>query len=146
MSGREKGGKGLGKRGVKRISGLIYEETRGVLKIFLPSSSCVLQSRHNHLASSIFSSSLQSSDFVILVLHHFRFSDIHHHFRKFVTDLSYLVLINKRALRNKSLSISFNEKDLRFPFKFSFPIEFFFLFHWFYELCKGILFRLNSEA
>ncbi|KAF3959690.1 hypothetical protein CMV_015522 [Castanea mollissima] len=62
MSGRGKGGKGLGKggakrhrkvlrdniqgitkpairrlarRGVKRISGLIYEETRGVLKIFL---------------------------------------------------------------------------------------------------------------
>ncbi|VAH50775.1 unnamed protein product [Triticum turgidum subsp. durum] len=46
MSGRGKGGKGLGKGGpairrlarrggVKRISGLIYEETRGVLKIFL---------------------------------------------------------------------------------------------------------------
>ncbi|KAK7291886.1 hypothetical protein RIF29_07403 [Crotalaria pallida] len=62
MSGRGKGGKGLGKggakrhrkvlrdniqgitkpairrlarRGVKRISGLIYEETHGVLKIFL---------------------------------------------------------------------------------------------------------------
>ncbi|KAI9622110.1 hypothetical protein KEM48_007421 [Puccinia striiformis f. sp. tritici PST-130] len=42
MSGRGKsGGKGLGKggakrhRGVKHISGLIYEETRGVLKIFL---------------------------------------------------------------------------------------------------------------
>ncbi|XP_023157491.1 histone H4 variant TH091 isoform X1 [Zea mays] len=63
MSGRDKGGKGLGKGGalrhrkvlrdnipgitnltirrlarrggVKRISGLIYEETRGVLKIFL---------------------------------------------------------------------------------------------------------------
>ncbi|XP_019236119.1 PREDICTED: histone H4-like isoform X1 [Nicotiana attenuata] len=46
MSGRGKGGKGLGKRGpaihrlarrggVKRISGLIYEETRGVLKILL---------------------------------------------------------------------------------------------------------------
>ncbi|KAL3209959.1 hypothetical protein MRX96_037597 [Rhipicephalus microplus] len=30
MSGRGKGGKGLG-----RISGLIYEETRGVLKVFL---------------------------------------------------------------------------------------------------------------
>ena len=69
MSGRGKGGKGLGKGGakrhrkvlrdniqgitkpairrlarrggVKRISGLIYEETRGVLKIFLESeSSC----------------------------------------------------------------------------------------------------------
>lgn len=65
MSGRGKGGKGLGKGGakrhrkilrdniqgitkpairrlarrggVKRISGLIYEETRGVLKIFLES-------------------------------------------------------------------------------------------------------------
>ncbi|KAF2344680.1 CENP-T/Histone H4 histone fold [Trinorchestia longiramus] len=62
MTGRGKGGKGLGKggakrrrkvlrdniqgitkpairrlarRGVKRISGLIYEETRGVLKVFL---------------------------------------------------------------------------------------------------------------
>ncbi|PAV58975.1 hypothetical protein WR25_23140 [Diploscapter pachys] len=52
MSGRGKGGKGLGKGGakrhrkpairrlarrggVKRISGLIYEETRGVLKMFL---------------------------------------------------------------------------------------------------------------
>ncbi|MBN3312380.1 H4 protein, partial [Atractosteus spatula] len=59
MSGRGKGGKGLGKGGakrhrkvlrdniqgitrrlarrggVKRISGLIYEETRGVLKVFL---------------------------------------------------------------------------------------------------------------
>jgi histone H3/H4 len=57
MSGRGKGGKGLGKGGAKRhrkvlrdniqgitkpairrlarISGLIYEETRGVLKIFL---------------------------------------------------------------------------------------------------------------
>jgi histone H3/H4 len=57
MSGRDKGGKGLGKGGakrhrkalkdkpaicrlarrggVKRISGLIYEETRGVLKVFL---------------------------------------------------------------------------------------------------------------
>ncbi|GFP83491.1 histone h4 [Phtheirospermum japonicum] len=46
MSGRGKGGKGLGitkpairrvarRGGVKRISGLIYEETRGVLKIFL---------------------------------------------------------------------------------------------------------------
>ena len=62
MSGRGKGGKGLGnggakrhpkilgdniqgitkpairrlaRRGVKRISGLIYEETRGVLKVFL---------------------------------------------------------------------------------------------------------------
>merc|ERR1712065_119722 len=57
MSGRGKGGKGLGKvlrdniqgitkpairrlarrGGVKRISGLIYEETRGVLKQFLES-------------------------------------------------------------------------------------------------------------
>ncbi|ELK33058.1 PREDICTED: histone H4 [Myotis davidii] len=64
MSGRGKGGKGLGKGGakrhrkvlrdniqgitkpairrlarrggVKRISGLIYEETRGVLKVFAP--------------------------------------------------------------------------------------------------------------
>ncbi|KAI0262016.1 hypothetical protein BGY98DRAFT_1051516 [Russula aff. rugulosa BPL654] len=53
MTGRGKGGKGLGKGGakrhrkvlpirrlarrggVKRISGLIYEETRGVLKVFL---------------------------------------------------------------------------------------------------------------
>ncbi|CAO3591848.1 unnamed protein product [Absidia cylindrospora] len=54
MAGRGKGGKGLGKGGakrhgitkpairrlarrggVKRISGLIYEETRGVLKVFL---------------------------------------------------------------------------------------------------------------
>ncbi|GFP91796.1 histone h4, partial [Phtheirospermum japonicum] len=46
ISGRGKGGKGLGKGGandirlarrgkVKRISYLIYEETRGVLKIFL---------------------------------------------------------------------------------------------------------------
>lgn len=55
MTGRGKGGKGFGKGGakhhrkvlrdyiqgitkpggVKRISGLIYEETRGVLKIFL---------------------------------------------------------------------------------------------------------------
>uniref|UniRef100_A0A3Q2R0M8 Histone H4-like n=1 Tax=Fundulus heteroclitus TaxID=8078 RepID=A0A3Q2R0M8_FUNHE len=47
MSGRGKGGKGLGKGGakrhrkvlpcaaVKRISGLIYEETRGVWKVFL---------------------------------------------------------------------------------------------------------------
>ncbi|KAG5594133.1 hypothetical protein H5410_035365 [Solanum commersonii] len=51
MSGRGKGGKGGAKRhmrvltdniqgitkpgGVKRISGLIYEETRGMLKIFL---------------------------------------------------------------------------------------------------------------
>ncbi|KAJ7483096.1 hypothetical protein B0H11DRAFT_2157585 [Mycena galericulata] len=52
MAGRGKGGKGLGvggakritkpairrlarRGGVKRISGLIYEETRGVLKIFL---------------------------------------------------------------------------------------------------------------
>ncbi|XP_064454156.1 uncharacterized protein LOC123837169 [Mirounga angustirostris] len=34
-SGRGKGGKGLGKGGAKRISGLIYEETRGVLKVFL---------------------------------------------------------------------------------------------------------------
>jgi hypothetical protein len=68
MSGRGKGGKGLGKGGakrhrkilrdniqgitkpairrlarrggVKRISGLIYEETRGVLKIFLENVSC----------------------------------------------------------------------------------------------------------
>ena len=67
MSGRGKGGKGLGKGGakrhhkvlrdniegitkpvirrlarrggVKRISGLVYEETRGVLKVFL--ESCV---------------------------------------------------------------------------------------------------------
>ncbi|XP_075790905.1 histone H4 [Pelodiscus sinensis] len=66
MSGRGKGGKGLGKGGakrhrkvlrdniqgitkpairrlarrggVKRISGLIYEETRGVLKVFLENS------------------------------------------------------------------------------------------------------------
>jgi histone H4 len=70
MSGRGKGGKGLGKGGakrhrkilrdniqgitkpairrlarrggVKRISGLIYEETRGVLKIFLESESARL--------------------------------------------------------------------------------------------------------
>jgi len=42
MTGRGKGGKGLGKGGAKRhrkvlrdISGLIYEETRGVLKVFL---------------------------------------------------------------------------------------------------------------
>ncbi|KAH0661293.1 hypothetical protein KY284_026224 [Solanum tuberosum] len=42
MSGRGKGEdwakeepRGTGKGGVKRISGLIYEETRGVLKIFL---------------------------------------------------------------------------------------------------------------
>ena len=70
MSGRGKGGKGLGKGGakrhrkilrdniqgitkpairrlarrggVKRISGLIYEETRGVLKVFLESSEAVL--------------------------------------------------------------------------------------------------------
>ncbi|ULU11432.1 hypothetical protein L3Y34_015107 [Caenorhabditis briggsae] len=43
MSGRGKGGKGLGKglgkggtkRRIKRISNLIYEETRGVLKVFL---------------------------------------------------------------------------------------------------------------
>ena len=28
--------------GVKRISGLIYEETRGVLKIFLENVSCLL--------------------------------------------------------------------------------------------------------
>nr|GLL37321.1 histone H4 [Ipomoea trifida] len=68
MSGRGKGGKGLGKGGakrhrkvfqdniqgitkptircltrrggVKRISGLIYEETRGVLKIFLENLIC----------------------------------------------------------------------------------------------------------
>ncbi|CAH1384804.1 unnamed protein product, partial [Tenebrio molitor] len=67
MTGRGKGGKGLGKGGakrhrkvlrdniqgitkpairrlarrggVKRISGLIYEETRGVLKVFLKTSS-----------------------------------------------------------------------------------------------------------
>ncbi|CAH1384592.1 unnamed protein product [Tenebrio molitor] len=67
MTGRGKGGKGLGKGGakrhrkvlrdniqgitkpairrlarrggVKRISGLIYEETRGVLKVFLKMSS-----------------------------------------------------------------------------------------------------------
>ena len=41
MSGRGKGGKGLGKGrggGVKRISGLIYEETRGVLKLSLLTS------------------------------------------------------------------------------------------------------------
>ena len=70
MSGRGKGGKGLGKGGakrhrkvlrdniqgitkpairrlarrggVKRISGLIYEETRGVLKVFLEMSSVML--------------------------------------------------------------------------------------------------------
>merc|ERR1712001_280419 len=70
MSGRGKGGKGLGKGGakrhrkvlrdniqgitkpairrlarrggVKRISGLIYEETRGVLKVFLENSSGML--------------------------------------------------------------------------------------------------------
>ena len=73
MSGRGKGGKGLGKGGakrhrkvlrdniqgitkpairrlarrggVKRISGLIYEETRGVLKVFLENvirDSCLL--------------------------------------------------------------------------------------------------------
>src|ERR1700709_1635242 len=70
MSGRGKGGKGLGKGGakrhrkvlrdniqgitkpairrlarrggVKRISGLIYEETRGVLKIFLENVSHLL--------------------------------------------------------------------------------------------------------
>ncbi|KAG5677024.1 hypothetical protein PVAND_006811 [Polypedilum vanderplanki] len=44
MTGRGKGGKGITKPairrlarrgGVKRISGLIYEETRGVLKVFL---------------------------------------------------------------------------------------------------------------
>eukprot|EP01036_Dinobryon_divergens_P023922 gene23922-32320_t len=43
MSGRGKGGKGLGKGGAKRhrklaekrISGLIYEETKGVLMVFL---------------------------------------------------------------------------------------------------------------
>ncbi|XP_068626799.1 histone H4-like [Battus philenor] len=46
MTRRGKGGKGLEKggakrhrkvlrKGVKRISGLIYEETRGVLKVFL---------------------------------------------------------------------------------------------------------------
>ncbi|KAL4655172.1 hypothetical protein ACB092_01G431700 [Castanea dentata] len=39
MSSRGKGGKGFGKGGAKRhrkrISSLIYEETRGVLKIFL---------------------------------------------------------------------------------------------------------------
>lgn len=68
MSGRGKGGKGLGKGGakhhrkvlrddiqgitkpairrlarrggVKRISGLIYEETRGVLKVFLENVIC----------------------------------------------------------------------------------------------------------
>merc|ERR1712230_319549 len=35
MTGRGKGGKGLGKGGAKRISAMIYEETRGVLKTFL---------------------------------------------------------------------------------------------------------------
>ncbi|KAL1247972.1 hypothetical protein QQF64_023348 [Cirrhinus molitorella] len=62
MSGRGKGGKGLGKGGakrhrkvlrdniqginlarrggVKRISGLIYEETRGVLKVLLENVIC----------------------------------------------------------------------------------------------------------
>ncbi|KAL0623422.1 Histone H4 type VIII [Plecturocebus cupreus] len=35
MSGRGKGGKGLGKGGAKRVSGLICEETRGVLGVFL---------------------------------------------------------------------------------------------------------------
>ena len=72
MSGRGKGGKGLGKGGakrhrkvlrdniqgitkpairrlarhggVKRISGLIYEETRGVLKIFFSRTSSVTPS------------------------------------------------------------------------------------------------------
>jgi histone H4 len=83
MSGRGKGGKGLGKGGakrhrkvlrdniqgitkptirrlarrggVKRISGLIYEETRGVLKIFLENVICDTvtytehtQDRHRH--------------------------------------------------------------------------------------------------
>ncbi|XP_059637710.1 histone H4-like isoform X1 [Cornus florida] len=51
MFGRGKGGKGLGKGGlaihhlarrggVKRISKLIYEETHGVLKIFLENVIC----------------------------------------------------------------------------------------------------------
>ena len=75
MSGRGKGGKGLGKGGakrhrkvlrdniqgitkpairrlarrggVKRISGLIYEETRGVLKVFLKMSSVMLSPTQN---------------------------------------------------------------------------------------------------
>ncbi|CAH1384489.1 unnamed protein product, partial [Tenebrio molitor] len=74
MTGRGKGGKGLGKGGakrhrkvlrdniqgitkpairrlarrggVKRISGLIYEETRGVLKVFL--EKCHPRCRHLH--------------------------------------------------------------------------------------------------
>ena len=76
MSGRGKGGKGLGKGGakrhrkvlrdniqgitkpairrlarrggVKRISGLIYEETRGVLKVFL--ENVIRDARHLHRA------------------------------------------------------------------------------------------------
>src|ERR1700679_519014 len=79
MSGRGKGGKGLGKGGakrhrkvlrdniqgitkpairrlarrggVKRISGLIYEETRGVLKIFLENVSYFRRVSFLHLMS-----------------------------------------------------------------------------------------------
>ncbi|XP_069053963.1 histone H4-like [Lepisosteus oculatus] len=74
MSGRGKGRKGLGKGGakrhrkvlrdniqgitkpairrlarrggVKRISGLIYEETRGVLKVFLENVTCTEHAKH----------------------------------------------------------------------------------------------------
>ncbi|XP_069054529.1 histone H4 type VIII-like [Lepisosteus oculatus] len=74
MSGRGKGGKGLGKGGakrhrkvlrdniqgitkpairhlarrggVKRISGLNYEETRGVLKVFLENITCTGHAKH----------------------------------------------------------------------------------------------------
>ena len=76
MSGRGKGGKGLGKGGakrhrkvlrdniqgitkpairrlarrggVKRISGLIYEETRGVLKVSFPRPSAPIQINPNY--------------------------------------------------------------------------------------------------
>ncbi|KAJ7583257.1 histone-fold-containing protein [Mycena floridula] len=83
MSGRGKGGKGLGKGGakrhrkilrdniqgitkpairrlarrggVKRISGLIYEETRGVLKIFLENVSrlCLISHSESHCSQVI---------------------------------------------------------------------------------------------
>jgi hypothetical protein len=36
--------------GVKRISGLIYEETRGVLKIFLENVSCLSGDRNMELS------------------------------------------------------------------------------------------------
>ena len=82
MTGRGKGGKGLGKGGakrhrkilrdniqgitkpairrlarrggVKRISGLIYEETRGVLKVFLKHEPCrnLLETRRERLRES----------------------------------------------------------------------------------------------